>query len=191
MNLPHTTRGRLLVLVAGAAFVFTVYLANWLVNRYGPIRVWGTDLYAPAGVYVVGLAFLLRDTIQRFAGQFIALALIAVGTLLSVAVNPKLALASGVACAASEIAGLAIFWLLRGNTAGKAGLAAAILVASVAAAALDSYVFLSLAPTLVPGVDNVHAFFKGQFVAKVSVVALAAPFVLLARRRYPEPAVAV
>lgn len=182
---------RLILIVAGVAFVATVYIANWLVNRYGPIRVWGTDLYAPAGVYVVGLAFLLRDTIQRFAGQSLALGLIGIGTLLSVAVNPQLAFASGTAFAVSEVVGLGVFWALRGNTAGKVGLAGAVIAASVLAAALDSWVFLALAPTFVPGLDNVHAFFEGQFVAKISVVALSVPFVLLARKRYPEPAVAV
>lgn len=176
---------RLILVAASLAFVATVYFANWLVKHYGPIRVWPTDLYAPAGVYVVGLAFLLRDTIQRFAGQLIALALIAVGTLLSMWVSTGLALASGAAFAASEILGLAIFWALGGNYRGRAGLAAAVVCASAAAAAVDSFVFLTLAPTLVPGVDNLH-FFRGQFVAKVSVLAVAVPFVLVARRRWPN-----
>jgi len=61
-----------------------------------------------------------------------------------------------------------------------------VVAAALTAAALDSFVFLSLAPTFIPGVDNVHAFFSGQFVAKVSVTILAVPFVLGARRRWPE-----
>lgn len=184
-------RTRTVILVAASiTFVATVYIANWLVDHYGPIRVWPTTLLAPAGVYVVGLAFLLRDTIQRFGGQMLALALIAAGTLLSVLVSPALALASGLAFAASEVAGLAVFWLAGGNRGGSLQLGWAVILASVTAAAIDSYVFLSLAPTFIPGVDNVSAFFKGQFVAKLSVVALAVPFILIARRRYPAPAAA-
>lgn len=176
---------RAILIAASVAFVGSVYAANWLVNHYGPIRVWPTTLFAPAGVYVVGLAFLLRDTCQRFGGQVLALGLIALGTLLSMWVSTGLALASGAAFAVSEIMGLALFWSLGGNRGGKFQLGAAVIVASVVAAALDSYVFLALAPTLVPGLDNVDAFFKGQFVAKVSVLALAVPFVLLARRQWP------
>ncbi len=177
---------RAIAWTAAVLFVGTVYAANWLVNHYGPIRVWPTDLLAPAGVYVVGIAFLLRDTVQRFSGPRLALAAIAVGTGLSVLVNPKLALASGCAFAASELAGLAIFRGLGGNVGGPQRLGLAVVIASLAAAALDSFVFLSLAPQLVPGLDNVHAFFEGQFVAKVTVTVLALPFVLVARKRLPS-----
>jgi queuosine precursor transporter len=169
---------RLTALSAAVAFVGTVYLANWLVKHVGPIRVWPTDLLAPAGVYVIGLAFLLRDTVQRFSGQLLALVAIAAGTGLSVLVSPTLALASACAFAASELLGLGIFWGLRGNIAGPPRLTVAVVCASVAAAALDSYVFLSIA-------FHSLAFFEGQFVAKLSVTALALPFVLLARRRWP------
>jgi uncharacterized PurR-regulated membrane protein YhhQ (DUF165 family) len=171
---------RLTAVTAAAAFVVTVYLANWLVNHYGPIRVWPTDLYAPAGVYVVGLAFLLRDTVQRLMGQALAIAAIAVGSLLSVIVSPRLALASFSAFAASELLGLAIFWLAGGNTAGPPRLSGVVIASSAAAAALDSYVFLTIA-------FGSLAFFDGQLVAKLSVTVLALPFVLIARRIVPTP----
>lgn len=170
---------RLTALAAAAAFVLTVYLANWLVDRYGPIRVWPTSLLAPAGVYVVGLAFLLRDTVQRLEGHLLALSTIAAGTALSVLVSPRLALASACAFAASEVLGLALFMLAGGRRGGPARLGVAVLVSSAAAAALDSYVFLSIA-------FGSLAFFEGQFVAKLTVTALAAPFVLAARR-WPAP----
>src|SRR5919197_5302746 len=99
----------MIVSLASLAFVATVYFANWLVNHYGPIRVWPTDLLAPAGVYVIGLAFLLRDTVQRLAGQALALILIAVGTgLTALFVSTSLAGASAAAFAASEMLGLAL-----------------------------------------------------------------------------------
>lgn len=169
---------RLVALIAAVAFIGSVYLANWLVQNVGPITVWPTDYLAPAGVYVVGVAFLLRDTVQRFAGQLIALLAIAVGCGLSALVSPTLAGASAAAFAASELTGLLVFWVLRGNTAGSAGVALAVAAASVAAAAIDSYVFLQIA---FGSLD----FFPGQMIAKVSVSVLALPFVLLARRRYP------
>jgi uncharacterized PurR-regulated membrane protein YhhQ (DUF165 family) len=172
---------RLTAIVAACGLLFSVWLANWLITRYGPIRVWPTDLLAPAGVYVVGVAFLLRDTVQRFGGQLLAIAAIAVGAGLSAIVSPTLALASAAGFLASEMCGLLVFWLLRGNQAGPRGLTAAVVAASVVAAALDSYVFLSIA-------FGDLGFFKGQFVAKVTVVVLALPFVVLARRRFPVAA---
>jgi len=172
---------RLTVLAASAAFVATVYFANWLVNRYGPIRVWPTDLLAPAGVYVVGLAFLLRDTIQRLAGQWLALALIAVGTGLTfLFVDHRLAGASAAAFAVSEVLGLAIFLTLGGNVGGPVILGGAVVAASLVAAAIDSVLFLWIA------FGNL-AFFEGQFIAKIMVVALAIPFVFFARRTFPKP----
>ena len=169
---------RPILILAGAAFVATVYFANWLVDHVGPIRVWPTTLLAPAGVYVIGLAFLLRDTVQRFGGQLLALGLIAAGTGLSALVSPTLALASAAAFAASETLGLALFWASGGNVGGPPRLTLAVVLSSLAAAALDSYVFLSIA-------FHSLAFWQGQFVAKVSVTALALPFVLGARRRWP------
>lgn len=176
-------RRRLILVACSAAFVFTVWLANWLVSHYGPIRVWPTELQAPAGVYVVGLAFLLRDTVQRFAGAPLALVLIGVGAGLSVLVSPRLALASALAFAASEATGLVLFKALGGQNGGPRATAGAVTVAQVAAAALDSYVFLAIA-------FGSLAFFEGQFVAKVSVGLLALPFVLGARRRWPSPVAA-
>jgi queuosine precursor transporter len=169
---------RLTAVSAALAFVATVWFANWLVNHYGPIRVWPTHLLAPAGVYVIGLAFLLRDTIQRLWGVPLALAAIAAGTGLSVLVSPTLAEASALAFLASEATGLLIFRLLRGNTGGPPVLGMAVIASSLAAAAIDSYVFLSIA-------FHSLAFFQGQFVAKIMVTALALPFVFAARRRYP------
>lgn len=166
---------------AAGGLVFSVWLANYLVDRYGPIRVWPTDLLAPAGVYVVGVAFLLRDTTQRFSGQALAVLAILIGAGLSAIVSPTLALASATAFLTSELVGLAVFWVLGGNQRGPRGLATAVVAASVAAAALDSYVFLTIA-------FGDLGFFWGQFVAKTMVVVLALPFVLAARRRFPAVA---
>jgi uncharacterized PurR-regulated membrane protein YhhQ (DUF165 family) len=172
---------RLIIPAVTVAFVATVWLANWLVHRFHVIQVWPTDLRAPAGVYVVGLAFVLRDFIQYRASRLLALAAIAAGTLLSIFVSPELALASGCAFAISEVGGLLVFWLWQ-----DVSVALAVLIAGIAAAAIDSYVFLSLAPQLVPGLNNVEAFWTGQFVAKVTMSALAVPVVLGIRLRWPR-----
>jgi uncharacterized PurR-regulated membrane protein YhhQ (DUF165 family) len=170
---------RPLAWTAAVLFVGTVYAANWLVNKYGPIRVWPTNLYAPAGVYVVGIAFLLRDTVQRLVGQWLALTAIAIGATLSVFVSPTLALASACAFAASELLGLGIFRGLGGNFGGRGRLLLAVVLASAAAAAVDSVIFLWIA-------FHSLAFFDGQMVAKLSVTVLALPFVLFARKRLPS-----
>lgn len=171
------------VAIAGAAFVASVYFANWLIERYGPIRVWPTDLLAPAGVYVVGVAFLLRDTVQRLSHPAFALVLIGIGTgLTAVFVDARLAGASMLAFGISELVALVVFLAVRGQTGGPGWLTAAVVAASAAGAALDSLVFLWIA---FGWQNGVHAFFEGQFVAKISVVVLALPFVLFARRRYP------
>jgi hypothetical protein len=173
---------RLTVIAATIAFVATVYFANWLVNRYGPIRVWPTHLYAPAGVYVVGLAFLLRDTTQRLGSNLLALAAIIAGTGLTfLFVDERLAGASAAAFVTSEVVGLALFLGLRGNTGGPVALGSAVVVASLAAAALDSLIFLWIA-------FGDLGFWQGQFVAKISVLALAVPFILAARRQWPAEA---
>lgn len=184
-------RRRLIVAAAACGFVASIWLANWLVENVGPIRVWPFHgLAAPAGVYVVGLAFLLRDTCQRLGGQLLVLGLIAIGCALSAIVSPTLAGASAAAFAASEILGLAVFWALRGNTAGPAGLAVAVVAASFVAACLDSFVFLSIAfgrTAADPTRWGFPSFFWGQVIAKVSVVVIALPFVLAARRALPAP----
>jgi uncharacterized PurR-regulated membrane protein YhhQ (DUF165 family) len=172
---------KVVTLSAGAAFVASIYFANWLVNRYGPIRVWPTDLLAPAGVYVVGVAFLLRDLCQRFGGQVYAVALVGVGSAVSVFVSTTLAGASAAAFASSELIGLLLFWLLGGNRGGPGRVGVAVVASSAVAAAVDSAVFLWIA-------FHSEAFFEGQWIAKVSVVVLAIPFVLASRRALPSPA---
>jgi uncharacterized PurR-regulated membrane protein YhhQ (DUF165 family) len=58
----------------------------------------------------------------------------------------------------------------------------AVVLASAAAAAVDSVIFLWLA-------FHSLAFFDGQLIAKLSVTVLALPFVFFARRRMPSRAV--
>lgn len=160
-----TAARRLIVAGAFAGLLVSVWGANYLVRHVGIVRVWPTGLYAPAGVYMAGVAFLFRDTVQRLASVNLALLGIALGAALSWFMSPTLAGASAGAFAASELVGLAALWLL-----GR-WLYAAVGAAQVAAAAVDSVVFLWLA-------FHSLTFFQGQFVAKLSVLALAYPVVV-------------
>jgi queuosine precursor transporter len=169
------TARRYIVAGSFAGLLASVWAANYLVQHVGIIRVWPTDLRAPAGVYLAGVAFLFRDTVQRLAGVWWALLGIGLGAALSYSVSPTLAGASAAAFTASELTGLLVLWLLGRR------LVAAIAGAQAAAAAVDSVVFLALAF----GWAGVRSFFEGQFVAKVSVLALAYP-VVYACRRYPR-----
>jgi len=76
------------------AYVATVPVANWLVDRFGVVPV-GFGLRAPAAVYLVGLAFTLRDLLQEWAGRRFVVVGILCGALLSFLVaSPGLALDS-------------------------------------------------------------------------------------------------
>lgn len=159
-------------MIAAGAFVgllCSVYLANYLVLHVGIVTVWPTSLRAPAGVYMAGVAFLFRDTVQRLAAVRIALWAIAAGAALTWLISPRLAVASGVAFAASELVGLVVLAALGRRLVLGIGLAQA------ASAAVDSLLFLWLA-------FHSLTFFPGQFVAKISVLALAYPVVYGWRR---------
>lgn len=160
---------RFIVAGALAGLLGSVYAANYLIQRYGFVQVWPTHLHAPAGVYMAGMAFLFRDTVQRLASVWLALAGIACGALLSLLISPALAGASASAFALSEAAGLVVLAAL-----GR-WLVLAIVTAQLVAAVTDSLVFLWLAFGSV-------AFWQGQTVGKLSVLALAFPVVYAARR---------
>lgn len=139
--------------VVALLFLATVPFANWLVQHYGIVEV-APGLYAPAAVYVVGLAFVLRDFVQRFFGRSITAAIVLVGAALSYVVAPDFALASGVAFAVSELADLIVF-----SIAERRSFWGAVLASNVVGIMLDSLVFLSIA-------FGSLAFFWGQVVGK-------------------------
>jgi queuosine precursor transporter len=166
---------RLTLTAATIGFIGTVYLANWLVDHYGPIRVWPTELYAPAGVYAVSLALVLRDFIQYRGSRRLAYLAIFAGTALSLLVSTTLAEASALAFLSSELLALVAFWLLQ-----RRSVVLAVLVAGIIGAAVDSYVFLTIA-------FHSLEFFRGQFVAKVTLSLLAIPIVMGVRLVLPRP----
>lgn len=159
----------LLGATAVAAYLGVVVAANWLVEHYGIVPV-GFGLLAPAAVYAVGVALVLRDLVQWSLGRRWALAALAVAAGLSYLVAaPAVATASAVAFAASELLDFAVFTWLAPRWA------RAVFIGGVAGLALDSVLFLSIAfgsLTLLPG----------QLLGKFYGIALAT-LVISARRR--------
>jgi uncharacterized PurR-regulated membrane protein YhhQ (DUF165 family) len=157
-------------LTAAACYLLTIVAANWAVHRFGAIPV-GFGLLAPAGVYFVSAALVLRDAVQYTLGKPVTLTVMAAGVALSAVVaGPQLALASGAAFAVSESVDFALFtwiaprWALAVAAGGFAGLVA------------DSLVFLSIA-------FGSLGFLPGQILGKSYGVAVATVVIAWRRRR--------
>ena len=166
-----------------AAFVATVWAANWALTTWGVVTV-APGLLAPAGVFFAGLGFLLRDALQEIAGRLWVVAAILAGAALSYWVGADvtipgghipIAAASACAFLLAELADFAVYTPLR-----KKHLAGAVGLSQVAGATLDSAVFLWLA-------FGSLALFWGQFVGKTLMV-LPVVAVLVAWRARPIPA---
>ncbi|HUG16946.1 MAG TPA: VUT family protein [Thermomicrobiales bacterium] len=167
-------RYRTIGLVAVAAFVSTVFLANWAIERYGFVSV-GFGLTAPAGVYFAGLAFTLRDITHDTLGRRWVLLAIVAGALLSSLVSPQFALASGTAFLFSELFDFAVYAPLR-----KRHWIGAVVASNIVGLVADSILFLWLA-------FESLAFLEGQIVGKAWMTLLAIPFLLLWRRHLGRP----
>ncbi len=160
---------RTLTLVLFVAYLSTVIVANWAVTTYGVVPV-GFGLMAPAGVYVVGIAFTLRDLLHETGGRWLVLGAIAIGAVLSVLVaSPALALASGVAFTVSEIADLLVYEPLR-----RRGWLAAVAASNAVGLVIDSIVFLVIA-------FGSLQFLAGQVVGKAWMTLLAVAVLALGR----------
>jgi hypothetical protein len=133
---------------------------------------------APAGVFMVGLALVLRDLVHEWAGRWAVLAAIAIGSGLSyLLAAPALATASAVAFGAAELADMAVYEPLR-----RKGLLAAVLASNAVGLVLDSWLFLHLA-------FGSLEFLPGQIVAKTEMTLLAVVALwAIARARRPVTA---
>lgn len=160
MTLSHVLKGVVL-----AAYIGTIFAANWAIQTFGVIPV-GFGLLAPAGVYFVGLAFPLRDYIQRVMGRRWGFAAILVGAGLSYFVSPTFALASGVTFLVSESVDMAVFTPLQKRFGW------AVLISSLSALVVDSVLFLWLA-------FGSEQFLAGQIVGKTEATAFGAAVVIL------------
>ncbi|SES04119.1 VUT family protein [Streptomyces qinglanensis] len=160
--------------VALTAYVATIPAANMLVTHVGAVPV-GFGYAAPAGVYMVGLALVLRDLAREAAGRAAILAAIATGAVLSwLLATPELAIASTAAFALSETLDYAVYEPLR-----RRGLLVAMAASNAVGLLADSVVFLWLA-------FGSLAFLPGQLVGKAWMTAAAITVIFAWRARRPE-----
>jgi uncharacterized PurR-regulated membrane protein YhhQ (DUF165 family) len=151
-------------------YISTIPAANLAVSHVGVLPV-GFGYVAPAGVYMVGLALVLRDLAREQAGRGAVLAAIALGTILSYFLaDPALATASAFAFLVAEGMDFAVYEPLR-----KRGLLIAMVASNIVGLLADSFIFLKLA---FGSLD----YLPGQILGKAWMT-LAAVVVLAALRR--------
>lgn len=180
MSLPLEAGRRIEGYALLAAFVLTVPIANWMIGNVGlvcppdgpcliPVA---PGLLAPSGVLIAGLAFVLRDLVQRRLGIAWAVIAIAVGGLLSAMISPPaLVVASVAAFLVSELADLMVYTPLQ-----RRGLIMAVLASSAVGLVVDTLIFLQLA-------FGSTDLMWGQIVGKGWMVLLAVPIIHLLRVR--------
>lgn len=166
-----------------AAFVGTVYGANWALGRWGIITLPVVGMTASAGVYFAGLAFTLRDALHEAAGSHWrrwVFGAIATGAALSYVIEDAvtipgghvaIAVASALAFGFSELCDLAVYEPLR-----RRNWTAAVLASGAVGALVDSALFVWLA---FGSLDTVW----GQTVGKMAMVVLALPVAWWVRNR--------
>lgn len=163
-----------------AAFAACIPAANWMIGNvgttcvpHGPCLIpVAPGITAPSGVLMIGLAFVLRDLVQRRLGVRWALLAIAAGTALSALLAPPaLVAASAAAFLLSETADLAVYTPLQ-----RRGLLLAVGLSGAVGLIVDSAVFLYLA-------FGSLAYLEGQIIGKATMVFLALPFVWWLRQR--------
>lgn len=161
-----------------ALYVASIMLAAYLVATYGAVPV-GLGLYAPAGAYVIGVTMVLRDLTQDQLGPKWTYAAILVGTGLSAAISPGVAIASAAAFLGSETLDMIVYTPLRA----RGRVVTAILASNLVGTIVDSFLFLIIA-------FGSLEFFAGQVWAKLFSTALAALLVglLYMKRRDKTPA---
>ena len=165
-----------------SAYLACIPGANWLISNVGTTCVpngpclvpVGFGLLAPSGVFVIGLAFVLRDFVQRHLGRdWTITAILAGATLSAFMAPPALVLASTASFLLSELADMGVYTPLR-----ERRLALAVLASGLVGAIVDSAVFLLLA------FGNL-AYLEGLIVGKLWA-SLAAFGLLIALRRRGE-----
>lgn len=164
-------------------FVGMAVLANWLASKY-VVHVPLTSYMAPAGVFCIGIALVLRDWIQQIAGLWWTLALVVIGGASSYLIGDaagwtglqKIAVASLVAFIVSETVEAAVFTPLRNRS-----LTAGVLASGMVGNALDSWLFLTLA-------FGSTAFFWGNFWGKAEMILVGGLLTALRRHKLPVTA---
>ena len=161
-------------------FGLCIPAANWLIGNVGTVCPPNSPclipvapgVMAPSGVVTIGLAFVLRDLVQRRIGvKWAAVAVVLGAGLSAFFAPPALVVASGAAFLFSETADLAVYTPLQ-----RRRLLLAVFASSVVGLIVDSILFLYLAFGSIE-------FLLGQVIGKSWMVLLALPFIILLRRR--------
>lgn len=153
-----TLRRTLIGSVLTAAYVATIPAANLAVERFGTVPVWFGHTQAPAGVYAVGAALVLRDLVREAFSRAAVIAAIVAGVVLSfVLASPALAFASAAAFAISESLDFFVYEWQR-----KRGLVVAMGASNAVGLVADSLAFLLIA-------FGGLTFLPGQIIGKVWV----------------------
>ena len=118
-------------------YIGSILVANWLVIQFGVVHL--GILHFPAGAICIGLTFSARDFVQRKHGKKITLIWMGVATLITLVFNWKIALASGIAFAASEIIDFLVY------TYTKKTFRQRVIISNLIAIPLDSILFVSIA----------------------------------------------
>ncbi len=163
-----------------ALFCLTIPAANWLIQHAGTTCVpngpclvqVAPGVMAPSGVLMIGLAFTLRDLVQRRLGALFSAGAILIGAGISAAIAPPaLVVASATAFLISEFADMAVYTPLA-----RRKLVLAVVLSGLVGLVVDSIVFLQLA---FGSLD----YLAGQVIGKALMVVAAIPFIVLLRRR--------
>lgn len=163
-------------IVAAVLFVGTVWFANWLLTRYGVVTVGGLGM--PAGVFAVGLAFTLRDVVDRTLGKAVVVGCILTGCVLAYFIEANaqipgghvsIAVASALAFLFSETSDLAVYTPLE-----ERSFLGAVAASNVVGTVVDSALFLWLA-------FGSLALIEGQIVGKLLMTVAALPVVFATR----------
>lgn len=132
-----------------AAYVATIPAANFFIGNVGTVCIpqgpclipVAPGIMAPSGVLMIGAALLFRDLVQRTYGIPWSLGCILAGTALSFFIAPPaLAIASGAAFLASELADFGVYTPLA-----RKRFLLALVASCFAGAIVDSALFLWLA----------------------------------------------
>jgi len=164
------------------AFVALAVFANWLASKY-TVHVPLTQFVAPAGVFCIGAALVLRDWLQQVAGLWWTISLVIIGGGASYLIGDaagwtglqKIALASLVAFIVSETVEAAVFTPIRNRN-----LTAGVLASGMVGNAIDSWLFLTLA-------FGSTAFFMGNFVGKAEMILVGGLLTAARRAMLPSP----
>jgi uncharacterized PurR-regulated membrane protein YhhQ (DUF165 family) len=165
-----TTSRRAGTALVAAAYVGTIVLANWASTHWPALRV--GPLTVPAGTLWAGATFTLRDLLHDALPAPGVAAAIAVGTGLSWQLaSPRIATASVVAFAISELLDTVVYARLRTHSWLRAAVAS-----NVAGLVVDSVLFVPLA-------FGSFAAVAGQILGKTIATGLAVAVLMTVQAR--------